>query len=148
MERTGTASFVYAEGMAFVISLLVVALMVFALVDIIRRDDAQVKFMPKFVWLLLVILLPFIGSVLWFGIGREYPEGGVRLERPELLRRSRPTAPPAPAAPVTPVDTRTTEEQIADLDREIEEWRLRQEIEKRKHERGDPSTGSGTQQAE
>jgi len=134
--------------MAFVISLLVVALMVFALVDIIRRDDSQVKFMPKFVWLLLVVLLPFIGSVLWFGIGREYPESGIRLERPQRLKRSRPAAPPAPASPVTPMDTRTTEEQIADLDREIEEWRLRQEIEKRKHERGDPSTGSGTPQAE
>jgi hypothetical protein len=134
--------------MAFVISLLVVALMVFALVDIIRRDDSQVKFMPKFVWLLLVVLLPFIGSVLWFGIGREYPEGGIRLERPERRQSSRPAAPSMPVTPVIPVDTRTTEQQIADLDREIEEWRLRDEIEKRKHERGDSSTGSGTPQAE
>jgi len=131
--------------MAFVISLLVVALMVFALVDIIRRDDSQVKFMPKLVWLLLVILLPFIGSVLWFGIGREYPEGGIRLERPERVKRTRPAAPTAP--PVR-VDTRTTEQQIADLDREIEEWRLREEIEKRKQQRGDSSTGPGAPQAE
>lgn len=133
--------------MAFVLSLLVVALMVFALVDIIRRDDAQVKFMPKFVWLLLVILLPFIGSALWFGIGREYPEGGIRLERP--LRRER-TRPPEPAVPPVPVDTRTTEQQIADLDREIEEWRLREEIAKRKREResGDQSTGTGPAQPE
>jgi hypothetical protein len=123
--------------MAFVISLLVVALMVFALVDIIRRDDSQVKFMPKFVWLLLVVLLPFIGSVLWFGIGREYPEGGLRLERPERLKRSRPSAPSTPVVPVIPADTRTTEQQIADLDKEIEEWRLRQEIEKRRQERGE-----------
>jgi hypothetical protein len=134
--------------MAFVISLLVVALMVFALVDIIRRDDSQVKFMPKFVWLLLVVLLPFIGSVLWFGIGREYPEGGIRLERPERRQSSRPAAPSMPVSPVIPDDTRTTEQPIADLDREIEEWRLRDEIEKRKHERGDSSTGSGTPQAE
>lgn len=120
--------------MGYLISLLVVALMVFALVDIIRRDDSQVKYMPKFVWLLLVILLPFIGSVLWFGIGREYPEGGVRFERPVRRDSARP---PQPAAPSLPVDTRTTEQQIADLDREIEEWRLRQEIEKRKRERGE-----------
>jgi len=128
--------------MAFVISLLIVALMVFALVDIIRRDDAQVKFMPKFVWLLLVVLLPFIGSVLWFGIGREYPEGGIRLERPERRKRSRPTAAPAPVVPTIPVDTRTTEQQIADLDKEIEEWRLRQEIEKRRQERGESGSES------
>ncbi len=128
--------------MAYVISLLVVALMVFALVDIIRRDDAQVKFMPKFVWLLLVVLLPFIGSVLWFGLGREYPDGGIRLERPTRPKRSRTAAPPVPTAPMPPRDTRTTEQQIADLDREIEEWRLREEIEKRKHERGDSAGGS------
>ncbi|MGB3374570.1 MAG: PLD nuclease N-terminal domain-containing protein [Microbacterium sp.] len=128
--------------MAYVISLLVVALMVFALVDIIRRDDAQVKFMPKFVWLLLVVLLPFIGSVLWFGLGREYPDGGIRLERPARPKRSRTAAPPVPTAPMPPRDTRTTEQQIADLDREIEEWRLREEIEKRKHERGDSAGGS------
>ncbi|MDQ0615801.1 hypothetical protein QF046_003442 [Microbacterium sp. W4I4] len=128
--------------MAFVISLLIVALMVFALVDIIRRDDSQVKFMPKFVWLLLVVLLPFIGSVLWFGIGREYPEGGIRLERPERLKRSRRPEPSAPVPPVIPADTRTTEQQIADLDKEIEEWRLRQEIEKRRQERGESGSES------
>jgi len=120
--------------MPFLFTLITIALMVFALVDIIRRDDAQVRFMPKFVWLLLVVLLPFLGSVLWFAIGREYPEGGIRIGRP--ARRER--APQAPAvAPSAPADTRSTEQQIADLDREIEEWRLRQEIEKRKQERGD-----------
>ncbi|BDZ37648.1 PLDc N-terminal domain-containing protein [Microbacterium suwonense] len=120
--------------MGYLVSLLVVALMVFALVDIIRRDDSQVKYMPKLVWLLLVILLPFIGSVLWFGIGREYPEGGIRLERPARREAARPSQ---PTAPTVPIDTRTTEQQIADLDREIEEWRLRQEIAKRKRERGE-----------
>ncbi|WP_193596569.1 PLD nuclease N-terminal domain-containing protein [Microbacterium sp. YJN-G] len=130
--------------MGFVLSLIVLALMAFALVDIIRRDDAQVKYMPKFVWMLLVVLLPFIGSMLWFGIGREYPEGGLQIRRPSHPERSRPPA--APPAPVIPVDTRTTEQQIADLDREIEEWRLREEIEKRRREREDPSTGSGTQE--
>lgn len=127
--------------MGFVLSLLVLALMVFALVDIIRRDDAQVKYMPKFVWLLLVVLLPFIGSVLWFGIGREYDDGGLRVSMPRRRERTAPTPPPAPSYPI---DTRTTEQQIADLEREIEEWRLREEIEKRKREREDPSTGSGT----
>lgn len=124
--------------MSFVLTLLTIALMVFALVDIIRRDDAQVKSMPKFVWLLLVVLLPLIGSILWFAIGREYPENGIRLGRPTQSRTARREA---PAAPPTPVDTRTTEQQIADLDREIEEWRLRQEIEKRRREGGERTDG-------
>ncbi|MDT0158751.1 PLD nuclease N-terminal domain-containing protein [Microbacterium sp. ARD32] len=127
--------------MGYVISLLVLVLMVFALVDIIRRDDSQVRYMPKFVWLLLVILLPFVGSVLWFGIGREYPEGGISLQRPARRQAGYPPHAPAPAAPA---DTRTTEQQLADLEREIEEERLRAEIAKRRN--GRPSTGSGTQE--
>lgn len=119
--------------MPFLFTLITIALMVFALVDIIRRDDGQVRFMPKFVWLLLVVLIPFLGSVLWFALGREYPEGGIQLGRP--ARRE--TASASPVATAPPPDTRSTEQQIADLDREIEEWRLRQEIEKRKKDRGD-----------
>ncbi|REJ04235.1 PLDc_N domain-containing protein [Microbacterium bovistercoris] len=122
-------------------SILVIALTVVALIDIITRDDSQVKHMPKFVWLLLVVFLPLIGGILWFAVGREYPEGGIRLGRE---RRERPARrePSAPAAPVRPVDTRSTEQQIADLDREIEEWRLREEIAKRKKD--GPAAGSGT----
>ncbi len=119
--------------MPFLFTLITIALMVFALVDIIRRDDSQVRFMPKFVWLLLVVLIPFLGSVLWFALGREYPEGGIQLGRP--ARRETTSGSPVATAP--PPDTRSTEQQIADLDREIEEWRLRQEIEKRKKDRGD-----------
>lgn len=122
--------------MSFLFMLLTVGLMVFALVDIIRRDDAQVRYMPKIVWLLLVVLLPLIGSILWFAIGREYPEGGISIGRP-AGRVANPEASMTPAAPIRPVDTRTTEQQIADLEREMEEWRLRQEIEKRKQERGE-----------
>ncbi|MGB4135035.1 MAG: PLD nuclease N-terminal domain-containing protein [Microbacterium sp.] len=123
-----------------IMGLLILALLIVSLIDIITRDDSQVRFMPKFVWLILVILLPPIGSILWFAIGREYPEGGLRIGRGgERVQRTRsgPPAPPVPSAPPHPVDTRTTEQQIADLDREIEEWRLREEIAKRKKERGE-----------
>lgn len=126
------------------LSVLVIALMVFALVDIIRRDDSQVRYMPKFVWLLLVILLPLIGAALWFALGREYPQGGLQIGRPARSRDAEPTRTAAPMVPTVPTDTRTTEEQIADLDREIEEWRLRQEIEKRKRENGESSAGSAS----
>ncbi|MEJ1088475.1 PLDc N-terminal domain-containing protein [Microbacterium sp. Mu-80] len=129
--------------MPFLFSLITIGLMVFAVVDIIRRDDSEVRYMPRFVWLLLVVLLPLLGSILWFALGRVYPEGGIRIGRPAReTTRSRPSAPPAP---VVPIDTRTTEQQIADLDREIEEWRLREEIEKRKKEREGPSASPSSQ---
>ncbi|MBS0025495.1 PLD nuclease N-terminal domain-containing protein [Microbacterium paraoxydans] len=127
--------------MPFLFSLLIIALMIGALIDIITRDDAQVKHLPKMVWLIIVILLPLVGSLLWFALGREYGEGGVPI--PRMRRVDRPAAPTVAPSPARPVDTRTTEQQIADLDREIEEWRLREELEKRRREQGDaPGAGA------
>ena len=126
--------------MSFLFSLLVIALMIGALIDIITRDSSLVKHLPKFVWIIIVILLPLIGGILWFAIGREYGESGITIPR---MRRPERTAPQTDVRPAPPVDTRTTEQQIADLDREIEEWRLREEIEKRRNE-GDGTPGTGS----
>lgn len=120
--------------MPYLISLLTLALMVFALINIITISDDQVKYLPKFFWLIVVILLPVIGSVLWFTIGREW-QGGIGLPRQRPATRTAP-AHTWNAPPATPIDTRSTEQQMADLDREIEEWRLRQEIDKRNREQG------------
>jgi hypothetical protein len=121
--------------MPFLFSILVIVLMVGALVDIIKREDSQVRFLPKMAWIVIVILLPLIGGLLWFAIGREYSEAGLRIPRMRPAGRpsKRPAPQPAPP-PSAPVDTRSTEQQIADLDREIEEWRLRAELEKRRRE--------------
>ncbi|MBW1639702.1 MULTISPECIES: PLD nuclease N-terminal domain-containing protein [Microbacterium] len=131
--------------MAVLFSLLVLALMIGALIDIITREDGQVKHLPKVFWIILVVILPLAGSIIWFLVGREYGDSGVRIPRMRGERRG-PAAPAAPSVPPAPVDTRTTEQQIADLDREIEEWRLRAEIERRRRESGDgtPSDGNGS----
>lgn len=137
----------YAESMPF-ISLLIVALMIVALIDVITRDDSQVKYVPKMVWIIVVILLPLIGSALWFALGREYSGGGIPIPRMPQ-RAARPTTNTAPAAPhwSPPDDARSTEQQIADLDREIEEWELRQQIEKRKQDRS-PGSGAAGQSSD
>jgi len=119
--------------MGLVFSILVLVLMICALIDIITRRDDQVKHLPKVFWVILVIILPLAGSLIWFLVGREYDGEGIRLPRP----RERRADPPAPATPSPPSDARSTEQQIADLDREIEEWRLRAEIEKRKKQQGE-----------
>ena len=126
--------------MAAVLPVIIVLLMVFALIDIITRDDWQVKHLPKFGWIILVILLPLIGTALWFAFGREY--GGSRAAEglgAMMATRVRPAAaPPAPAA--RPVDQRTTEEQLAELDREIEYYRRRAELERLKMDvEGEPT---------
>lgn len=122
--------------MAYLLSLVVLAATVFAVVDIILRDDSQIKHLPKALWLILVILVPLLGVILWFVLGREHTEGAEPVVRmPRRPRASRPPR-PVPQPPMPPRDMRTTEQQLADLEREIEEERLRAELRRRQQEGG------------
>ena len=93
-----------------------------ALIDIITRTDDQVKHLPKLFWIVLVILLPFLGSILWFTVGREWNGGGQSMSFGDPRRWDR-SADPAQSSPVptysrAPQRALTTEEQLAELDRE------------------------------
>ena len=103
--------------------------MVFALIDIIMRDEWQVRHLPKFGWILLVIFLPLIGTVLWFVIGREYGAASASEGIGSLMaqRRQAGYRPPAP-------EVSSTEQQLAELDREIEYYERRAELERLKRE--------------
>ncbi|QDZ15347.1 PLD nuclease N-terminal domain-containing protein [Humibacter ginsenosidimutans] len=125
-----------------VLYVLLLLLMLGALIDVIRIDESRVKYMHKIVWVLLIVFIPLVGIVLWFALGRSY-EGASRPVR--MPRRSRPASAPLGAPPmgtahvtVQPVpsrDGRTTEQQLADLEREIEEdTRRRAALEQRKPE--------------
>lgn len=59
-------------NMPLVFSVLVVMLMVGALVDMITLEPGRVKHLPKLAWIIIVILIPFVGSIIWFMVGREY----------------------------------------------------------------------------
>lgn len=110
-----------------VVSALTFAFFVFTLVDVIRRDGALVKFLPKLAWIFIVILIPLLGSILWWAIGRDYGERAVTSTKyPERMVN------PAPRA----VERRTTEQQLADLEREEREERLRAELARKRRERG------------
>src|SRR3954452_3945485 len=130
--------------------LIVFALFVFALVDIIVRPNDEVRHLPKLVWILIVILLPLVGSILWFAVGREHasassPRPTLRMPRPA----ERGTAPsPATAFPTTAPagdDAHSTEAQLAALEREIEAAerdlrirRLEEEL-RRRNDAGEPA---------
>lgn len=57
--------------MAQILSLVYLAILIFALVDIITSDNWRVRYMPKVAWVLLVVFLPLIGSILWLVLGKE-----------------------------------------------------------------------------
>lgn len=50
--------------------LLTIAVTVYAVVDCIQTDDAQVRGLPKVLWLLLILLFPIVGAIAWFIAGR------------------------------------------------------------------------------
>lgn len=50
------------------------ALMVFALIDVITSDSWRFRYLEKVSWVFIVILLPLIGSILWFILGKQPAE--------------------------------------------------------------------------
>jgi hypothetical protein len=81
--------------------LLVVALWIFCLVDVIVSKEDECRNLPKLLWLLIVLMLPDVGSVLWLIAGR--PRG---LRQSWQQRTARPT-PGTKMAPGTKTTPRT-----------------------------------------
>jgi hypothetical protein len=52
--------------------LLILALALFALVDCLARDEDEIRGLPKVLWVLVILLFPLLGSVVWFVAGRPH----------------------------------------------------------------------------
>ncbi|MEV6277817.1 PLD nuclease N-terminal domain-containing protein [Nocardia sp. NPDC051832] len=53
-----------------VVGLITLALWVYCLIDVIMSPDTEVRQLPKGLWLLIIILVPTIGAILWLLLGR------------------------------------------------------------------------------
>ena len=51
----------------FLLSLFVV---VVTIIDVAKADESEVRTLPKPLWLIIVLLAPFIGAIGWFFAGR------------------------------------------------------------------------------
>jgi hypothetical protein len=72
--------------------LLWIGLLVYCLVDVIQADEARVRVLPKTLWILVIVLLPFVGPIAWLLAGR--PVSGAGAARSSFgVRRNRPAAP-------------------------------------------------------
>jgi hypothetical protein len=70
-----------------VVAVAVLVVFVYGLVDVIRTDSRETRGISKPAWIVVQIVLPVIGAILWFLIGRPRSTG------PAPLTYSHPIAP-------------------------------------------------------
>ncbi len=79
-----------------IIAVLSIALTVFALADCVQTEDEKVKGLPKWAWIVLIVLIPWVGPITWLFVGKERSGGTGRQQRkgpmapdedPDFLRR-------------------------------------------------------------
>ncbi|MGV9360483.1 PLDc N-terminal domain-containing protein [Amycolatopsis sp. NPDC003731] len=57
----------YFNGLLGVVTF---GLWIFCLVDVITTDEGSCRNLPKGLWLLLVLVVPLVGSIIWLVAGR------------------------------------------------------------------------------
>jgi len=109
-----------ADGLVL---LLLFAFWIWALLDVIATESELCRNLPKGVWLILVLILPDIGSLVWLLLGR--PEKG--SWKPGSTDYSAPRRPIAyedhPRYSVTP---EITDRRSEELDRRLDAWEAEQ----------------------
>ena len=114
------------------IPLVLTGLLVFAVVDILVIDGGRVRGLPKYAWIGVVVLLPLIGPLLWFLVGRERLEPrnhGRYAESPVVA-----SGPGRRFGPIAPDDD---PDFLGRLSREQQQEERIRELEKRLDELGD-----------
>lgn len=59
-----------------VLGLITLILWIYCLVDVITCPESEMRNLPKMMWLLIVLVIPTIGSIIWLVAGR--PQDGRR----------------------------------------------------------------------
>jgi hypothetical protein len=90
--------------------------------DVVVTDPSHVRNLPKVLWLVVVVLLPFgLGSTLWVLLGR--PARTARIaSHPQAQRRPRRAPAPEPEGEREAAQRVVTDRRSAELDRLLEEW--------------------------
>ena len=48
----------------------ILVLWIFCVIDVVVSRDDEVRHLPKWGWLVLVLLFPLVGSIAWLAVGR------------------------------------------------------------------------------
>src|SRR5438132_5282980 len=85
---------IFGEG---VLGIALLFLWVFCVFDVISSEPELVRNLPKLVWLLIVIIVPDVGSIAWLILGR--PRGAAFSPGATQARAPRPRSAPGPIGP-------------------------------------------------
>jgi|RhiMetdeSRZDD1v2_1073273.scaffolds.fasta_scaffold561671_2 Phospholipase_D-nuclease N-terminal len=47
-----------------------ILLMVLALISCLSAEDGEVRALPRYVWVIVILLFPLVGSIVYFAVGR------------------------------------------------------------------------------
>ncbi|MFI6906757.1 PLDc N-terminal domain-containing protein [Nonomuraea sp. NPDC050394] len=95
------------------VTLTVLAFWLYSLFDVITTPEDEVRNVPKTLWVLVIILVPVVGGLLWFLLGRPVRGGAAEDGPPRMPRRP---APPRQDPPKGPEDD---PEFLRDLDKRM-----------------------------
>jgi hypothetical protein len=127
------------------IFLLGLVLAVFALISCLSAEDGEVRALPRWAWVVIILFFPLLGSIAYFAAGRPV-KPGTRAGTwrpggfPEAARPKRPLAPDDDPEFLRQLDARTKKED-EDLLRRWEEDLKRREDEIRKKSDDSPPDG-------
>ena len=101
-----------------VFGLALLGLWIFCIIDVITTPEDRCRNLPKVVWVLIVLLLTFVGSIVWLFAGRPWDAKAAGPNRAPVARR------PASRRPVA-TNPDDDEEFLAGLRARAEEQRRR-----------------------
>jgi hypothetical protein len=68
---------------AVIAAIITLALMIFSIIDCSRTSENNIRSLPKWAWLVIIIFVPAIGSIAWIIAGR--PKGNGRGRRKRMI---------------------------------------------------------------
>ncbi|MEY3310605.1 MAG: hypothetical protein RL107_741 [Actinomycetota bacterium] len=92
-------------------SLLIAAVIVYAIVDVAITPASRIRALPKWLWIVVVVLVPLIGAILWLIVGK--------VRRGSTTKPTTPTDIVDRGATSGPFSTESVDDRIARLEEEL-----------------------------
>lgn len=65
-------------GRLLIFGIAAIVLDIFAIVDLVIIEKHRVRAFPKVFWVIIILVVPFVGALLWFLVGREWGTSGAQ----------------------------------------------------------------------